>query len=196
MPAHGSHWVLFHWGLSSQRCSQYSPEHTILPAGCFPTLRDRPATKCMWKDAKEEETSLQLSYIPRPWDYLYTIHAFLQIFFFFNLPLPRSCSEFEAWCWRWIHLWSKYSRWINLHLNKSTGTGWEKIKRKEEVTLLVFRLCFGVCSINSESHPEQDSKIFLAYDSYSIWLLSFFNPQVLLLWWTFKLCFTCMYGSL
>lgn len=184
MQARGSRWVLHHRGLNSQRCSRNSPEHIILPAGCFPTLRDRPATKCPWKEAKEEETFLQLSYAPRSWGYLYATHAFPQIFFFFNWPFPRSCSEFEAWCWRLIYLWSKYSRWINLRLKKSTGTGWEKIKRKE-VTLLVFRLCFGVCSINSESHPEQDSKIFLAYDSYSIWLLSFCNPQVLLLRWTF-----------
>lgn len=42
--------------------------------------------------------------------------------------------------------------------------------------LLVFGLCFDIFEINSESHLEQDRKIFLANGS-SI-LLSFFNPEV------------------
>lgn len=64
---HGSSW-LSHGSVSpsSQRSSRNTPEHTILPAGSFPSLQDRPSTKCTCKEVEEEETSLRLSFPTYP----------------------------------------------------------------------------------------------------------------------------------
>lgn len=65
-------------------------------------------------------------------------------------------------------LMGKFYMWINVQ---------ELVKRREKKRksdIIVFRLCFGVCTINSESYLRQDIKLFLAYDG-SI-LLSFCNP--------------------
>lgn len=63
MQANGSCMALYHWGLSNG-CSWNTPEHIILPLDCFSRLRDRPSTKGMCREAKQEETSLQVSFLP------------------------------------------------------------------------------------------------------------------------------------
>lgn len=96
---------------------------------------------------------------------------------FFPLLWRGLGINFEIWCWRSIDLWSKYSRWINITSNKVELQECVQWKEKEEkyVTFPAFGLCFDICTNKSESHLQQDRKMFLAYDS-SI-LLSFYNSQ-------------------
>lgn len=93
-----------------------------------------------------------------PWAYLHRTHGLIQIFSLFNLLLHGYCHDFELWYRRRMCLWctdDKFYIWINVQ---------EVVQRREKSDIMVFRLCFGVCTINSESYLQQDSKIFLAYE--------------------------------